>query len=70
MAWPIIYLCLIMMAGLSTGAFIYPILDVNRLGTGMVSLNIVLVIGLLAVLCASLVFVAKVQSAKAKAPAR
>ncbi|NNJ75069.1 MAG: Pr6Pr family membrane protein [Anderseniella sp.] len=70
MAWPITYLCLIMMAGLSTGAFIYPILDVSRLGTGMVALNIVLVLGLLAVLCASLVLVAKVQSAKAKAPAR
>jgi hypothetical protein len=69
-AWPIIYLCLIMMAGLATGAFIYPILDVNRLGTGMVAFNIVLVLGLLAVLCASLVFVAKVQSAKAKAPVR
>ncbi len=70
MAWPIIYLCLIMMAGLSTGAFIYPILDVNRLGTAPVVLNIVLVLGLLAVLCASLVLVAKVQSAKANAPAR
>lgn len=70
MAWPIIYLCLIMMAGLSTGAFIYPILDVNRLGTGMVAFNIVLVLGLLAILCAGLVFVAKVQSANAKAPAR
>ncbi|MEO9875706.1 MAG: Pr6Pr family membrane protein [Anderseniella sp.] len=70
MAWPITYLCLIMMAGLTTGAFIYPILDVNRLGTGMVAINIVLILGLLAVLCASLVFVAKLQSAKEKAPAR
>jgi len=70
MAWPIIYLCFIMMAGLSTGAFIYPILDVYRLGTGMVLLNIVLILGLLVVLCAGLVFVAKFQSARAKAPAR
>lgn len=70
MAWPIIYLCFIMMAGLSTGAFIYPILDVNRLGAVMVAFNIALVLGLLAILCAGLVFVARAQSAKARAPAR
>lgn len=70
MAWPIIYLCFIMIAGLSTGTFIYPILNVYRLGTGMVLLNIVLILGLLAVLSAGLVFVAKLQSARAKAPAR
>jgi hypothetical protein len=70
MAWPILYLCFIMMAGLSTGAFIYPILDVNRLGTITVAFNIALVLGLLAILCAGLVFVAKAQLAKTNAPAR
>ena len=70
MAWPIIYLCFIMTAGLSTGAFIYPILDVNRLGAVMVAFNIALVLGLLAILCAGPVFVARSQSAKPRAPAR
>lgn len=70
MAWPILYLCFIMLAGLTTGAFVYPILDVNRLGTTAVAINITLILGLLAILCAGLVFVAKVQSAREKAPAR
>ncbi|MEM7634599.1 MAG: Pr6Pr family membrane protein [Pseudomonadota bacterium] len=70
MAWPVVYLCLIMTAGVSTGAFIYPILDVYRLGTDRVVLNIGLILGLLAAIGAALVFVARLQSAKSKAPAR
>lgn len=70
MAWPVLYLCFIMLGGLTTGAFIYPILDVNRLGSIIVAVNIVLILSLLAVLCAGLVFVAKLQSDKTKAPAR
>lgn len=70
MAWPILYLCFIMLAGLATGAFVYPILDVNLLGTIAVAINITLILSLLALLCAGLVFVAKLQSIRAKAPAR
>jgi len=70
MAWPIVYLCLIMLAGLTTSAFVYPILDVNRLGTIAVAVNISLILGLLAGLGAALAFVAKLQSRKANAPAR
>lgn len=70
MAWPILYLSFIMLAGLATGAFVYPILDVNLLGTIAVAINITLILSLLAVLCAGLVFVAKLQSIRAKAPAR
>ena len=70
MAWPIVYLCLIMLAGLTTGAFVYPILDVNQLGTIAVAVNISLILGLLAGLGAALAFVAKLQSRKANAPAR
>lgn len=70
MAWPVLYLCFIMLAGLTTGAFIYPILDVTRLGAIIVAVNIVLILGLLAVLGAGLIFVAKLQSSKAKAPAK
>ena len=70
MAWPVLYLCFIMMAGVTTGAFIYPILDINRLGVIVVAINIALILGLLAVLCAGLVLVAKLQTGKTKAPAR
>lgn len=70
MAWPILYLCFIMLAGLTTGAFVYPILDVNRLGTIAVAINITLILGLLAGLGAALAFVARLQSGKANAPAR
>ena len=70
MAWPILYLCFIMLAGLTTGAFVYPILDVNRLGTIAVAINITLILGLLAGLGAALVLAARRQSAKTNAPAR
>ncbi|WP_337660534.1 Pr6Pr family membrane protein [Anderseniella sp. Alg231-50] len=70
MAWPAIYLGVIMMAGLTTGAFIYPIFDVSRLGAAIVAINITLVFCLLALICAGLVFVAKAQSANTNAPAR
>ena len=66
MAWPIFYLCFIMLTGLATGAFVYPILDVNLLGAIAVAINITLILSLLAVLCAGLVFVAKFQSTRAK----
>lgn len=70
MAWPIIYLGFIMLAGLSSGAFIYPILNVNRLGAAIVAVNIALVLALLAVICAGLIFLARMQTTRTKAPAR
>ncbi len=68
MAWPVVYLALIMAAGLSSGAFIYPILDVYKFGTLLVARNIVATLALLAALCAILVFVAKAQSTKPNSP--
>ncbi len=70
MAWPVLYLCLVMLAGLTTGAFVYPILDVNLLGAMVVAVNIVLILSLLASLCAGLIFVARLQHGKTRTPAR
>ncbi len=70
MAWPVLYLGIVMLAGLTTGAFVYPILDVNLLGAKVVALNIVLILGLLAALCTALVLVARLRDGKTKAPAR
>ena len=69
LAWLAIYLTFIMTAGFFTGAYIYPILDVNKLGGTIVVINIALVFGLLAVISAGLVFVARTQAAKGNAPA-
>jgi hypothetical protein len=55
MAWPVVYLVFIMLAGSATGAYIYPILDANQLGGGTVALNIAAMLTLLTVLCAALI---------------
>jgi hypothetical protein len=67
--WPIIYLVFIMMAGLSSGNFIYPILDVNKLGVIIVAFNIALLLALLTALSAGLVLAAKTQASRKNAPA-
>lgn len=64
LAWPAIYLAFIMTAGFFTGGFIYSILDVNKLGSMIVAINIALVFGLLAAISAGLVFVARTQATK------
>ncbi len=68
MAWPVIYLTVIMMAGLSSGTFIYPLLDVTRLGPAQVTLNIMTMLAVLAVICTVLVFLAKAQSGEPDTP--
>jgi len=69
MVWPVVYLAFIMTAGSTSGAYIYPILDMNRLGMTMVACNIALLLCLLALISACLVFIAKAQTAKMNAPA-
>jgi hypothetical protein len=63
MAWPVLYLAAIMTFGLMTGGYIYPVLDVNRLGAGSVAFNIAWILALLAGLCATLIRVAHWQTA-------
>ena len=61
MAWPVLYLAVIMTAGYATGAYIYPILDVNKLGIATTALNIAGILLLLTGICTTLVKLAHCQ---------
>ena len=65
--WPITYLAFIMAWGVITGGFLYPFLDLNKLGTGIVSINIALLIALLAAICSGLNRISRFQAGDAGA---
>ena len=57
--WPVTYLAIIMAMGLTTGRYVYPILDIDRFGGSAVTFNIVALIIVLAVLGSVLVAVSQ-----------
>lgn len=68
LVWPVTYLFFIMMEGFRSGAFIYPFLDVNKLGVTITVINIALLIGLLAVISAGLILAARLRAASTNPP--
>lgn len=62
LAWPITYLFFIMMAGITSGGFIYPFLDVNKLGIVITAINIAFLLALLAAISAGLILASRSQA--------